>query len=153
MRTTMAIFVLMLMLAGPLAADRIYIWTDENGVKRFSDALPDDVQAYETAESATIRNPTSGTDEKGRPGLNKMLEDVEEENRQTDARKEAEESRRVDAQAAKAKAEKDAKAAGERARIQKQIDALNNRALSPTFTQGMRDNQIEALQKQMDAIE
>lgn len=40
MKIRLSILVLLLAVAGPLAAQQVYTWTDANGVKHFSDAPP-----------------------------------------------------------------------------------------------------------------
>jgi hypothetical protein len=147
MRKPFAVILIVLLLAIPALGDTIYIWTDKNGVKRFSDQPPTDVEKFETVDGAA-----ANTEVENRQGLQQMFDQVERENR------EAEQRRAEEAAAAKAEAERKAQAArearikAERDRLQQQIDALDNRALSSTFTQGMRDNQIKALRKQIDAV-
>lgn len=154
MRVLFSVLIICLLVASPVMADTIYIWTDENGVKRFSDQRPEGVEDYDTATSSTSDD--SGEEVKNdtrRPGLEKMIEDVEKENRLADERKAAERARMEKEKVEKEKAEKDSKNAAERARLQKKIDEINNRALSPTFTQGMRDNQINEIRKKMQELE
>jgi len=147
MRKPFAVILIVLLLAIPALGDTIYIWTDKNGVNRFSDQPPTDVEKFETVDGAA-----ANTEVENRQGLQQMFDQVERENR------EAEQRRAEEAAAAKAEAERKAQAArearikAERDRLQQQIDALDNRALSSTFTQGMRDNQIKALRKQIDAV-
>jgi len=150
MRRILCILIISLFVATPVLAETIYIWTDENGVKRFSNVQPEGVENYETARSIGSEE---DTDDDTRPGLKKMVNDVEKENRAADQSKAAEQAREEREDAAQKQAEQDAKNEAERARLQKKIDEINNRALSPTFTQGMRDNQIEEIQKQIDALE
>ncbi len=147
MRKVTMVFVALLLIVSPVAADTIYIWTDENGVKRFSNQLPEGVEDYETEQGASL-------DGEGgeRPEFDRMIEEVKQQNRQSDIEREEEAARRKAEAERKAKEEKEARIAAERARLQEQIDALNNRALSPTFTQGMRDHQIRQIQEQIDAL-
>lgn len=145
----MALALIMLLIAAASAyGGTIYIWTDENGVKRFSDAPPPKgIENYETAEGSTSK-PAEGQ----REGLTKMLEEQKQQSQEEDAKKEAEEAAREAEQKRNAQAEKKAKTQPERDHLQKQINDLQNRALSPTFTEGMRQNQIEKIQKQIDAL-
>ncbi len=147
MRKVTMVFVALLLIVSPVAAETIYIWTDENGVKRFSNQLPEGVEDYETEQGAA-------SDGEGgeRPEFDRMIEEVKQENRQSDIEREEEAARRKAEAERKAKEEKEARIAAERARLQEQIDALNNRALSPTFTQGMRDHRIRQIQERIDAL-
>jgi len=147
MRKITMVFVVLLMIASPAAAETIYIWTDENGVKRFSNQRPEGVETYETEEGAA-----SGAEGGERPEFDRMIEEVKQQNRQSDIEREEEAARRKAEAERKAKEEKEARIAAERARLQEQIDALNNRALSPTFSQGMRDHLIRQIQEKIDAL-
>ena len=148
MRKIVAVLIVLLMIAAPAIADTIYIWTDKDGVKRFSNQPPEGVEEYETVQGSI-----SKPEEQARPGLEKMIKDVEQENLQSDAQKEQEAALRKAEKERKAMEEKNARIQAERSRLQKQIDELNNRALSPTFTQGMRDNQIKMIQEKIDALQ
>ena len=144
------VFAAALVMAAPALADGIYTWTDAQGVKRFSDHPPQDVENYEKVEGAVTQDTPAAHDM--RPGLQKMLDEVKAQNREDDQRKAREAAARQQAEERAAEAAKEAKKQAERQRLQKQIDDLNNRALSPTFTQGMRDNLIKDIQKQIDAL-
>ncbi len=149
MKKAIAGMVFLLMLTAYAGAGTIYIWTDENGVKRFSDQLPPKgIENYETAVGSL-----SKPDEGQREGLKQMLESQEQQNREEAAKEEAARAARTVEQKQKAQAEQDAKTETERDRLQKQITDLRNRSLSPTFTQGMRENQIKKIQEQIDALE
>lgn len=148
MNKIIALLIALNMLTAPAIADTIYMWTDENGVKRFSDQPPEGVETYETEESV----PSTG-DGETRDDFERMVEEVKRENRQADIRREKEAARQKAEEARKAKEKRDARIQAERDRLQEKIDELNNRALSPTFTQGMRDHQIQKIREQIDALE
>lgn len=147
MKKIAALVIVACMLAAPAIADTIYIWTDEKGVKRFSNQPPEGVENFETVEGTR-----SKPEEQTRPGLEKLVEEVKRENQETERQREQEEALRKAEEKRKAAEEKNTRVQTERAQLQKQIDELNNRALSPTFTQGMRDNQIRMIQEKMDAL-
>ena len=148
MKKTAAILIILLMAFAPAIAGTIYIWTDENGVKRFSDQLPEGVEEYETA----VGSISSDSGEK-REGLKQMLKEQEAQNAIDEAKaKEAAAKRKADEEQ-KAKAEQSAKVQAERERLQQQIDQVRKRAVSPTFTEGMRQHQINEIQKQIDALD
>ena len=150
MRTPSIIIAAALFLAVTAFADGVYVWTDDKGVQHFSDRPPENIENYEKIEDPGSDIQVGG---EARPAWQKMLKEVEDQNRQNDLRKAQEAEARREAEERAAQAEKKARTDAERQRLQKQIDELNGRALSPTFTQGMRENLIKEIQKQIDALE
>ncbi|MDA8138431.1 MAG: DUF4124 domain-containing protein [Desulfobacteraceae bacterium] len=150
MKKTIAAAAALLILAGAAFADSIYVWTDEKGVKNFSDQPPEGVKNYQKIENDGTETPS---DENLRPKYQEMLERVKQESSESDQRKAQEAAARQAEEERAAQAQKDAKKQAERDRLQKQIDELKNRAVSPTFSKGMRDNLIQELQKQIDALD
>lgn len=73
---------IVLLLTIPALGDTIYIWTDKNGVKRFSDQPPTDVDKFETVDGAA-----ANAEVENRQGLQQMFDQVERENRETDQRR------------------------------------------------------------------
>jgi hypothetical protein len=147
MRNWITLTLLVLLLTLPAFGDTIYIWTDKNGVKRFSDQPPAGGEEFET-----VQGEKAETEKDNREGLQQMFQQVEQENREAEQRRAEREAERKAEAERRAEAAKQARIQAERDRLQEQIDALNKRALSPTFTQGMRDNQIKALQEQIDQL-
>ena len=147
MRNWITLTLIVMMLTIPAFGDTIYIWTDKKGVKRFSDQPPADVEKFET-----VQGEAAGAENENREGLQQMFNQVEQENREADQRRAEKEAARKAEAERKAEAAKEARIKAERNRLQQQIDALNKRALSSTFTQGMRDNQIKPLQEQIDKL-
>jgi hypothetical protein len=137
-----------LLIVPALPADSIYTWTDENGVKRFSNKKPDHITDFEVIPAVP-----AGEDDGKREAYLRMMEQVERERRQRELEVQREAAARAEEEKQKAQAERQAHIDAERNRLQRQIDDLNNRALSIYFTQGMRDAQIEEIQKQIDALE
>jgi len=129
-------------------AGTIYIWTDAQGVKHYADQPPPEgVKDYDVAQGVINRS-----DSENREGFKQMMQEIEQENLKTDQEREAQKAAREAAEAEKKAAAENARIEAEQARLQEKIDALNNRALSPTFTEGMRRAQIEAIQKEMDNL-
>ena len=148
MKKIAATVLVLCMLTTPVIADTIYIWTDERGVKRFSDQPPEGVENFESVDGTA-----SKPGEQTRPGLERLVEEVRRENEEADRRRQKQEILRKADEKRKAEEQKNARIEAERARLQKQIDELNNRALSPTYTQGMRDNQIRMIQEKINALQ
>jgi hypothetical protein len=144
-------FILMavLLLASNAPAATIYIWTDADGVKHFSDQPPPQgTEDYDVAQG--VIDP-SGTEQ--RDGFKQMMKEVEQESMQADQEREAKKAAQAATEKEKKADEQQARIHAERDKLQKKIDALNNRALSTTFTEGMRQNQIDAILKEMEKIE
>ena len=98
----LGVLILLLALTGPAVAGQIYIWTDEDGVKRFSDRPPEGVDNYETAVSAKS---SEGSDEM-RPGLKKLADELEQKKQEDDARESVEAEKKAAEEEAKARATK-----------------------------------------------
>jgi len=147
MRNWITVTLIVLLLTTPAFGDTIYIWTDKDGVKRFSDQPPTDVEAFET-----IQGEAAGAEDQNREGLQQMFDQVAQENREAEQRRAEKEAERKAKAERRAEEKREAKIKVQRDRLQQQIDELNKRALSPTFTQGMRDNLINEVQKQIDAL-
>lgn len=134
-------------------AGTIYVWTDEKGVKRFSDQPPPahitDFEVHEGSKSSTAEEP--------REGLQQMYKEIDEKNAKDREKEEKEKAAREIEEKAKAEAEaevaKNTDIDAERARLENEIVELRKRALGPTFTEGMRQNQIFQIQKQIEALD
>ena len=137
------------LLASNAPAATIYIWTDADGVKHFSDQPPPEgIEDYDVTQGEINRS-----DSEQREGFKQMMQEVEQDNQQADQEREAKKAGQAAAEQEKKADEQQARVQAERDRLQKKIDALNNRALSTTFTEGMRQNQIDAIMKEMEKIE
>lgn len=148
MKHAAAILVVLIMTVAPAIAGTIYIWTDKDGVKRFSDHPPAGVQDYETAVSSKSK-PSEGK----REGLEKMLQEHEAQQTQEKAKEKEAEAMRKAEEERKARAQKSADSKAKREQLEQKIEALQKRGLSPTFTEGMRQNQINEIRKQIDSLE
>jgi len=144
------LFLLMavLLLVSNAPAATIYIWTDADGVKHFSDQPPPaGTENYDVAQGVID---SSGSDQ--REGFKQMMQEVEQDNQQADQEREVKKAEQAAAEKEKKLTEEQKRKEAELYRLQQKIDALNNRALSPTFTQGMRQAQIEEILKEMEKI-
>lgn len=153
MKIVLIFLTLVFLLLNMVTAGEIYIWTDADGVKRFSDHPPTNdskkVEVIEGVQESDSENQQPGI----RENYRRMIETVVTESHQNEVEKQRKEEADAAERTKKEEADKQSRADLERQRLQKQIDALNNRALSPGFTEGMRQNQIEAIQRAMDQID
>ncbi|MEJ2039551.1 MAG: DUF4124 domain-containing protein [Desulfosarcinaceae bacterium] len=135
------------------AGDTIYTWTDSDGVKHYSTTAPADEKVKPEVYVKGDGNGPAEPDNGRRRSFDSMVDNARNESRRL-------EQERIKAEALRRKQEKEAaenrrrEAVETRRReLQKQIDALKGRGLSPTFSQGMRDSQIKAIQEQMDQLD
>ena len=142
-----------LLLAGHVAsAGTIYTWTDADGVRRYSNAQPPEgVENVRTLDEVEYEG--GAEDDSRRREFERMVEEASEEaDRHFD--QQARQKARQDAQ--RKQSEKQARnqlTAEEKARLMNEIEALQNRALGPNFTQGMRENLIRQLREKLDQLE
>jgi hypothetical protein len=148
--------IVVIVLLGPLAvvSDTIYQWTDEQGVLRFSnDPPPENVENFEKVESGTSPDIPALPGDERRSSYDQMVERSSEEAQRL------EQQRRIEAEAQaadklrRAQAEREKVIAAQRSRLEKEIEELNKRALGPTYTQGMKQAQIDKLLKQIEQLE
>ena len=140
-----------LLVGNTASADSIYTWTDADGVKRYSNSQPpEDAQNVQAIEE--VQYDQVGA-EKSRQEYDRMVKDA---NREADrhfeqqARKKA---RQAEARQQKEQEQKAQEIDQERAKLQKQIEDIQKRGYSPTFTKGMQDNLIKEVQEKIDQLE
>jgi hypothetical protein len=144
---------ILLCLVPPVIAGTIYTWTDSEGKKHFSDQPPPQtVTEFKKMEAAP--GATGQTDDSSarRQSYDRMIEEARKESRRSEElRRRVEKAREIEE---KRKAEEKRRAAiePERQRIEKEIQDIENRALSPTLTKGMKEAQIEKLRKELEAL-
>ena len=136
----------------PLAyGGTIYTWTDENGVKRYSNAQPpEDAEQVRTIEE--VRTDPAEND-RLRQEYERM---VEEASREADRYlKEQAEKKALEEEATRNQqaAEQSQRVEAERNRLLKEMEAIQNRGLGPTFTLGMKENLIRQIQEQIEQLE
>lgn len=143
-----------LMMTAAVSADTIYGWTDEHGIQRFSNHPPpqhiDNFVKYESPPS-----PSDDAEETGkrRSSYDQMVQEATAESRQLERQREA---AAASAAAEKKRLEQERQNAvieAERSRLEQQIKAIENRALGPTYTKGMKQAQIDKILKQIEALE
>jgi flagellar biosynthesis GTPase FlhF len=132
-------------------AGTIYTWTDADGVKRYSNAAPPEgAEHVRTIEEVQTNQDTN---DRVRQDYDRMVEEASQE-----ADRHFEEQAEKKAQAAEAarnrKQEMQAQQVDqEREKLQKEIEALQNRGLSRTFSAGQKEYLIKQLQDQIDQLD
>lgn len=137
-----------------IAAETIYTWKDKDGVMRFSNGSPpEDVKEYEIVESTPPSTNALEPDDKRRSDYDKMVEqasreaDTSREKRIKEAAAEAAEKKRLWEEQRKERIK------AERKQLEEQIEAIKSRAVSPTFPNGMKQAQINALTEKIKELE
>ena len=150
--TTVLTMILWLIAIGNTAlAGTIYTWTDADGVKHYSNSQPPE-EAANVMTIEEVEYDQVGAD-RNREEFNRMVEGASEEaDRHFDqqARKKAQQAAKQQRQKKEAR---ERQSAAEKTRLMKEIEAIQNRALGPNFTQGMRDNLIRQLQEKIDQLD
>ncbi|MDJ0668878.1 MAG: DUF4124 domain-containing protein [Desulfobacterales bacterium] len=139
---------LFFLIAGMVQAGTVYYWTDENGVRHFSNTgPPDDVQEVgtkaETRSTAPVEaEPEQITDNEPDPGTPVTQEDQPGSSPTFRERAEAAQQERLARQSE-----------DERRRLQAEIEQVEQRSLSRTFTEGMRDARLNPLRQQLALLD
>ena len=137
--------------AHAVTADTIYTWTDENGVKRYSNSQPpEDAGQVNTIEG--VQYDDAGGDA-NRQAYDRMVKEAAQEADRQFKQQEQEKAQRAEAQKQKEAKAEALRIAEERNRLLKQIEEIKNRGYSPTFTKGMQDNLIREVQEKIDKLE
>jgi hypothetical protein len=143
--------VLAVLLANVVAAGTIYRWTDADGVQRYSNAHPpegaenvttiDEVQSDQTSQNQI------------RQEYDRMVEEASQEaDRHFQEQTEMKAKARQAAQQQK-QAKHTQQLEQKRQQLQKEIEAIQNRGLSPTFSPGQKEYLIKQIQDQIDQID
>ncbi len=153
-KAILSMIVLWLWAAPMSGAETIYTWTDSNGIQRYSTHQPPEgIRDYKKIESPTPSPEASKATEKSRDSYNRMVEEARQESKQRELKRKQEDAARTKKERQKAEAEKQARIQAQRELLEKQIEALENRALSPTYSSGMRQAQIDELRNQIKKLE
>ncbi len=155
MKTIMALIIaISALFAAVVPADTIYRWTDEQGVQRFSnDPPPEGIEKFKKSETQASPPQNRSTVEERRPGYDQMVRQASAEARQLEHQRKAEAAAEASEKKRLAEAQRKQKIQAERNLLEQQIEAIKNRALSPTFPPGMKQAQIDKIKKQIEALE
>ena len=155
MKTAISWIILML-LVFPITsvAETIYSWTDENGVTRFSNGSPpENVKAYKVIETSPADSSGFESDNKRRSSYDQMIDRAVEDGKASEEKRKKEEADKAAEKVRALETQKEANRQAERKQLEAQIEAIKKRAVSPTFPNGMKQAQIDALKKKIEAVE
>lgn len=143
----------MLCLALPVFAGTIYTWTDSEGKQHFSDEPPPDTVAdYKKIQPAPDSSGQPNLSPERRVSYDQMVEKAKKEALQSEQQRRKEARARAIQEKRAAEKRRKARIEPERRRLEQAIKDLENRALSPTFSMGMKKAQIEKLRKELEAL-
>lgn len=143
----------MLCLASPVIAGTIYTWIDSEGKQHFSDALPpDSVTDYKKTQTVPDSSGQTNLSPERRVSYDQMVEKAKKEARQSEQQRRKEAEARAIQEKREAEQRRKARIEPDRRRLEQAIKDLENRALSPTFSMGMKKAQIEQLRKELEKL-
>lgn len=137
-------------------AQRIYKWTDSNGTLHFSNEQPPEgARNLEIIESTSSPDTTETdpSESENRRAYERMVEKAKAEARELEKERKAGEAAAEAEKQRRAEETRNARVASERAKLQKEIDDIQARGLSQTFSQGMKNNLIRKVQERIDRLE
>lgn len=148
-----SVLIIVLWVCPGLAAENIYNWTDENGIKRFSDQPPPlNVKQYKTIQIPPDQSSGQQPGVDNRPGYESMVEKVKSETLQREQESMKEEASKGAEEKRKAESGMKARVEAERQRLNEKIDTINKRPLSRTYDQSFKQARINEIQKQLDRL-
>ncbi len=151
MKSTIIVFLsLWLCMITGAYADTIYTWTDHDGTQHYSNTPPpEDIKQFKALESKE----TSESSPARRPGYDRMVQQSTTEadriEQQRRDREKALENERMRADRIRRKAQIESK----RRALEQKIEAIQKRAVSPSYPQGMKAAQIQQIQNQIKQLE
>jgi len=135
-------------------ADTIYSWTDAQGVQRFSNnPPPEGIENFQKLEPQASPSENHRDVDERRSSYDQMVRQATVEAQQLERQRQAEAAAQAAEKKRIAEAQRKEKIKSERNRLNLQIEAINKRALGPTYTPGMKQAQIDIIKKQIDALE
>jgi uncharacterized protein YlxW (UPF0749 family) len=143
----------MLGFAPPVIAETIYTWTDSEGKQHFSDEVPPEaVTNYKEIQTAPDSSGRSDASPERRTSYDFMVEKAKREASQSEQQRRKEAEAREKEEKREAELRRKARIEPERRRLEQAIKGVENRALSPTFSMGMKKAQIEKLRKELEEL-
>lgn len=145
---------LVLLFVPDLNAGSIYTWTDENGVKRYSNAAPGedakDVEVIKEIPHTQADNEKSGQNAKK---LEQVLEELEAENKAAEIERE-QKNKKIEAEKKKTALDKlNKKVLIEKERLQNEIRRIEQLAIGGPYSLAMKKTKITEYQDKLDLLE
>lgn len=150
LQTTMVALLLMPIFA---YADTIYSWKGSDGTLRFSnEPPPEGVKAFQTTTSNKTDGDNQLSVDKRRASYDAMVEESAREAERSRQERQAREAAEAAEKERNAEKKRQERIRTEQKRIKQQIEAVKKRAVSPTYPNGMKQAQIDALAKEIEKL-
>lgn len=135
---------------------KIYTWIDGDGVQHFSNKRPP-----EGAQNVKMINPgsspspaeTNPSEIKKKQDYDRMVEKARSETRELEKERKSKKAAATAEKKRQAEKIRNARVEAERKKLLNEIDAINARGLSPTFSQGMKNALIKKVREQIHQLE
>lgn len=137
-----------------IQAEKVYMWTDENGVVRYSNSEPPE-NAKNVRELQEIPHTEKDREqiEQNKKTFEQSLRELEAENRRIEAEDEYKKQMKQAREKEIAKKQLDRKIEAERERLQKEIDRIKNLPTSKSYRLPWKLAQIKKYQEKLKYLE
>jgi len=153
MKSVAVLLIALLFLSPPAFADKIYSWVGQDGTKWFSnEPPPEGIKEFEVITTPGSPDGASAPANNRRPGFDQMVDQAGFQADALESERLAKERRAEVLKKRQAEKERKAKNQARRQLLEDKITAIRNRAVSPTYSQGMKEAQILEIQKQIDQL-
>lgn len=153
-KNALLIIIVLFFIPSSIGAETIYTWKGKDGIIKFSNEQPpEDVTDYKTIVTPDEDVEDSSKERQRRSSYDQMVQqasraaDTSSRQRTKKAAQKTTEKQRIEEQQQKAERQ------AERKRLESQIEAIKNRAVSRTYPNGMKEAQIEALREEIRKLE
>ncbi len=145
---------LVLLFIPDLNAGSIYTWTDENGVKRYSNAAPgEDAKDVEVIKEIPHTQADNEKSEQNAKKLEQVLEGLEAENKAAEIERE-QKNKEIEAEKKKTAFDKlNKKVLIEKERLQNEIRRIEQLAIGGPYSLAMKKTKIKEYQDKLDLLE
>lgn len=137
-----------------LHADRIYSWTDENGVKRYSNTEPsDNAKDVEIIKEIPHTQDDDKKSEQGESELEQLIDEHEAESSAETIERE-EKNKKIEAEKKKVAQDKlNKKIRTEKERLQNEIKRIEQLAVGRSFSLAMKKSKLKEYKEKIDLLE
>lgn len=139
----------------PVLAGDIYTWTDENGVKRFSDSPPEDDGATNIQVTPPPQNTETGkkTERNIDAERDRLIRQLKARNRARESRKQRQQEKTTQKQRAEASALLKANVQAEKKRLQSEIDRIQKLAVGPSLSIARKNAMLKPYKDRLKLLE
>ncbi len=134
-------------------AGTIYSWEGKDGNLRFSgEPPPEGITEYQTIATEAVDEYGPKPENRRRPSYDSMVQEALREADRSRAERQEREAALAAEKARIAEEKRQARIQAEQKRLEQQIQTIKARAVSPTFPNGMKQAQIEALREELENL-